>query len=71
MKSNEETATAITALLIIKTKYGRDKKIHVDKTLAGDKGDFDKVLSVTSQGHWSLEVLNIIEPWTLVGNVGV
>lgn len=51
MKSNEETATAITALLIIKTKYGRDKKIHVDKTLAGDKGDFDKVLSVTSQGH--------------------
>ena len=58
-------------MLIIKTKYESDKKIHIDKTLAGEKGDLDKVPSVTSQGHWSLEVLNIIEPWTMVGNVGV
>ena len=58
-------------MLIIKTKYESDKKIHIDQTLAGEKGDLDKVPSVTSQGHWSLEVLNIIEPWTMVGNVGV
>ena len=38
MESNEETATAIVALLLVKTKYDKkDKKIHVGNPWVGIK----------------------------------